>query len=271
MPICADGHTSHSSDYCDTCGSPITNAENPAPASPEKPKPAGLACPNCDAVNLPDSLFCEACGYDFTTGSMPRVADTSSWLDLGPEPEPEPEPAPQPAPEPEPAPEPQPQPEPAPTPEPAPAAPGRPLDGPVQWVAELWIDPQWYEVQESPDPLPSPGLPDIIPLRSTTVLIGRTSHSRGIFPDIEGGADTGISRRQAQLTTDQKRWFVEDLDSANGTFVGPAAGPLPDEPLTPGRRHELEASDRIYVGAWTRIVLRHATAEEAAADSGRTA
>ena len=103
----------------------------------------------------------------------------------------------------------------------------------MQWVAELWIDPQWYEVQESPDPLPSPGLPDIIPLRSTTVLIGRTSHSRGIFPDIEGGADTGISRRQAQLTTDEKRWFVEDLDSANGTFVGPAAGPLPDESPAP--------------------------------------
>ena len=31
------------------------------------------------------------------------------------------------------------------------------------WVAEVWIDPAWYEAQESPDPLPSPGLPAVDP------------------------------------------------------------------------------------------------------------
>ena len=25
------------------------------------------------------------------------------------------------------------------------------------WVAEIWIDPDWYADQESTDPLPSPG------------------------------------------------------------------------------------------------------------------
>ena len=33
---------------------------------------AAQACPNCNAPNPEDALFCEACGYDFTTGSMPR-------------------------------------------------------------------------------------------------------------------------------------------------------------------------------------------------------
>jgi hypothetical protein len=29
-------------------------------------------------------------------------------------------------------------------------------------------------------------------------------------------------------------------------------------PIAPGQRVELEDDDRIYVGAWTRIVVRHA-------------
>jgi len=34
--------------------------------------PTGNICPNCQAPNSPDALFCEACGYDFTTGTLPR-------------------------------------------------------------------------------------------------------------------------------------------------------------------------------------------------------
>ena len=45
------------------------------PAPPPRPADAaaGQTCPNCGLANLPDALFCEACGYDFTTGSMPRT------------------------------------------------------------------------------------------------------------------------------------------------------------------------------------------------------
>ena len=112
----------------------------------------------------------------------------------------------------------------------------------VDWVAEVWIDPAWYEAQDSPDPLPSPGLPDVVPLRSTSVLVGRKSVSRNINPEIDCGNDSGVSRRQAQMTTDGRRWFVEDLDSANGTFVGPASGALPDRPDR--RRHQARARCR---------------------------
>ena len=96
------------------------------------------------------------------------------------------------------------------------------------------------------------------------MLVGRTSRSRNIHPDIDCGTDSGVSRRQAQLTTDGTRWFVEDLDSANGTFVGTAAGALPEDPIPVGVKQELDADDRVYVGAWTRLVIRQATEDEQA-------
>jgi hypothetical protein len=130
------------------------------------------------------------------------------------------------------------------------------------WVAELSVDPAWYEVQESPDPLPAPGPPMVRPLRGRSVLVGRTSQSRNLRPDVDCESDSGVSRRQSQLSTDGSRWWVEDLESANGTFVGPADGPLPTDPIPVGVRHELAPDDRIYIGAWTRLVVRPATEEE---------
>ena len=132
------------------------------------------------------------------------------------------------------------------------------------WVAEVWIDPAWYEAQQSPDPMPSPGLPAVVPLRSKSILIGRTSRSRNIHPQIDCEPDSGVSRRQTQLTTDGSRWWVEDLDSANGTFVAAATGPIPVDPIPVGVKQELAADDRVYVGAWTRIVIRRATEDEKA-------
>jgi hypothetical protein len=150
----------------------------------------------------------------------------------------------------------------APAAAPAADAPAAPAPRPtVEWVAELWIDPDWYAAQGSTDPLPSPGLPDIAPLVKESNLVGRVSHSRGIFPDVDCELDTGCSRRHAMLTTDGTRWWIEDLNSANGTFVGSAAGPLPAMPIPQGRV-ELTPGQRIYVGAWTRIVVRRATEDE---------
>ena len=133
---------------------------------------------------------------------------------------------------------------------------------PLEWVAEVWVDPQWYAVQEAEEPMPSPGLPAVVGLTARSLLIGRVSPSRNIHPDIDCTSDTGVSRRHAQLTTDGQRWFVEDLGSSNGTFVGAASGPLPEDPIAVGPRTELDDDDRIYVGAWTRIVVRAATDDE---------
>jgi len=259
---CPQGHTSESTDYCDTCGAPIgANAAAPTPAggtaagaapAPEAstpdPAPGGRTCPNCQAPNPADALFCEACGYDFTTGALPRGAAPAapaaptapvSSLDLD-------------APDAAPA---------AAAPDPAPLAPAVPLE----WVAEVWVDPQWYAEQEVDEPCPTPGPPVIVPLTVRSLLVGRTSQSRNIHPEIDCGVDVGVSRRQAQLTTDGTRWWVEDLQSSNGTYVGPAEGPLPTQPLVAGQRREVGEGDRIYVGAWTRLVVRRATDEEALA------
>ena len=280
---CPNGHESDATDYCDVCGAPIGQeggasagasaagasgaapgaapdaAPDAAPEGQESAAPAPQECPNCGTDNDPAALFCEACGYDFTTGTMPRPAEAAptSALDLGAgvgsgDPQSPDSQAPDPqAPDPH-APDSQ-----------APDAPVAP-EVSVGWVVEVWVDPDWYASQESEDACPSPGLPETLPLRRQSLLIGRPSVSRGIHPDIDLGSDPGVSRRQAQLTTDGSRWWVEDLQSSNGTYVGSASGPLPEKPVPPGQRRELAEGDRVYVGAWTRLVVRRATPEEAA-------
>ncbi len=241
---CPNGHESTSTDYCDVCGAPIGDG---APAAgdgaaaatvtmPEAATGAAQTCPNCRTENRAAALFCEACGYDFTTGALPRSAAPPDAAQGG-----------------------------VAAPDVASSAPG-PLAPavPLEWVVEVWVDPDWYAQQESTEACPSPGLPAIIPLTVRSVLIGRTSRSRSIHPEIPCEADIAVSRRHAQLTTDGARWWVEDLGSSNGTFVGPASGPLPTVPLVAGQRQELVEDDRVYVGAWTRLVVRRATDEEKA-------
>jgi FHA domain/Double zinc ribbon len=295
---CPNGHASAADDYCDTCGAPIAaastldapaaagvGAERPAtPAAPSsgggEPAAAGaVTCPSCSTDNPAGSLFCEACGYDFTTGTMPRPPDgegSPGALDLGPA-----SPAQRldasaagrsapgapgaldgsDAPKAPDGSQASPAPQASAVP-PEPAAPPVAPPVPVQWVTEVWVDPDWYDAQESEEACPSPGLPAVVPLSRRSVLVGRPSASRSIHPDIDCSGDIGVSRRQAQLTTDGQRWWVEDLQSANGTYVGAASGPLPTSPLPPGQRHELAEDDRIYLGAWTRLVVRRATPEE---------
>ncbi len=241
---CPAGHTSQSEDYCDVCGMPIGAAgPSSGPAAPAAPAgmaasvPPGsavVACPSCGVENPAEALFCEACGYDFTTGTMPRSVPATG-AEVAPD-----------------------------APGDAGASPPPTPASPFTWVAEVWIDPDWYAEQVSPESLPSPGPPVVVPLRGTSLLVGRPSRSRNIHPDVDCGLDSGTSRRQTQLTTDGTRWWVEDLGSANGTFVGAASGPLPTDPIPVGPKHELADDDRIYVGAWTRIVVRRATEDEVA-------
>ncbi len=269
---CPNGHVSESTDYCDTCGAPIGPASAPDPGSPSRSSsapvtsgpdsgaasgggagsssasaaPATQPCPNCNQANTADALFCEACGYDFTTGTMPRPAAPTNSLDLGPTGAPGSTGGPGPTG--------------APAPDSVPPSMAPAVE--LEWVAEIWVDPDWYADQDSDEPCPSAGLPVVVPLRTQSLLIGRRSQSRNIHPEIECASDVGVSRRQAQLTTDGQRWWVEDLQSSNGTYVGAASGPLPTDALPPGQRRELAEDDRIYVGAWTRVVVRRATPEE---------
>ena len=252
-------------------GGAVATGRAPAPA------PAELVCPNCAASNVPGALYCENCGYDFTTGQLPRPLDPPAGMidqadvvsplpaDLAPPSGlvPPADAAPPPT-----------------DPASSPAGPGAPAvlappplgtvppvtptsaPGHVEWVAEVWVDPDWYTSQDVTEPCPSAGMPLIVPVLERTVLIGRLSTSRNIHPQIDLSSDNGVSRRHAQLNSDGQRWWVEDLQSANGTFVGPAGAPLPSTPIQVGQRVELDDHDRIFVGAWTRVVVRRATPEE---------
>jgi len=245
VSTCPAGHQTTATDYCDVCGlamgdAPPADATTPgAPATPaDAADPSGSAagtCPNCSAPNPANALFCEACGYDFTTGTMPRPLTPP--VGAGAEATP-----------------------PASAADDVPTNPSPALTDP--WVAEVWIDPDWYADQESTDPLPSPGMPRVVALRNASVLIGRASRSRNITPDIDLSSDNGISRRHAQLTTDGTRWWIEDLGSSNGTYVGGSVGALPTTPIPPGQKQEISEDDRIYLGAWTRIVVRRAAPGE---------
>jgi hypothetical protein len=211
-------------------------------------------CPHCQTENPDGALFCEACGYDFTTGAMPRdpTAGPGDLADTEPEGETVGHASAGPA-----------------GAAGAAGAAAAASDGSTgesttsfEWLAEVWVDPDWYQTQEAEDPCPSPGLPTIMPLRHRSVLLGRVSTSKNTHPEIDLSSDPGVSRRHAQLTTDGSRWFVEDLGSSNGTFVGPASGPLPQRAIAVGPKTELGDDDRLYVGAWTRVVVRRATPDE---------
>jgi FHA domain-containing protein/double zinc ribbon protein len=241
---CPQGHTSATDDFCDVCGTPIEPVSGavvepaptvrseptpvPAPAAPAAPAPGPpKTCPNCQAGNAADALFCEDCGYDFATGQLPpppaQIDPISGRV----------------------------------------AAPvgSAPTPADVTWVAEVWVDPDWFTHQQAAGTCPTSGLPTVVPLRGTVQLIGRRSHSRKINPEIDCSGDGAISHRHAQLNLTGERWSVQDLGSTNGTYVG-APGAYPNQQLPPRQRRELADDERIYLGAWTRIVVRKATAAE---------
>jgi len=188
---------------------------------------APVSCPHCGSMNDADNLFCESCGYDFTTGQIPEapvgapVADPAAGAQI----------------------------EASPPPEPASS----------RWIVVVEVDPAWFalkgELSDQPCPPPSTST---ITLGQHVSLIGRTSQSRGIHPEVALDGDTAVSRRHAQLVIDGDQVSVVDLSSTNGTYViGPADAPSDDaHPLTAGVPAVLHDGDRVFLGAWTRLTVR---------------
>jgi FHA domain/Double zinc ribbon len=230
---CPNGHQSNDPEWCDTCGAPIGGSPAPAsppaasaPAIPTAPSPpAGspggptVDCPNCGLSNDADNLFCEQCGYDFTTGQAP----------------------------------------------PKPAAVEPPAetkafpDSDVKWVVVVEVDPVWYSLKGSlaDQPCP-PASSSTVALTQHTALVGRSSQSRDIHPEIALEGDTGVSRRHAQLVRDGDDLVVIDLSSTNGTYIVPAGSDPTDDTtaVEPGLSTPLHDGDRVYLGAWSRLTIR---------------
>lgn len=215
---CPIGHESTDPEWCDTCGARIGGqaAARPEPAAATSEDPE--ICPHCQTLNPPDNLFCEACGYDFTTGQTP----------------------------------------PAPAPPPG-AAPSAPSAGEAAWVVVVEVSAEWYALKGSlaDQPCPPPST-STVTLTGHTSLVGRTSQSKGIHPEVPLDQDTGVSRRHAQFVRDGEHMTVVDLSSTNGTFVVYRSEPPTDDtPATePGVATAIDDGDCVYLGAWTKLTLR---------------
>jgi hypothetical protein len=223
-------------------------------------------CPHCSAEIDPLARFCEVCGYDPSTGSLPsanapviRPAPPVPALSLPPAPplrlppfDPEGDLEAELADEDEldfedsqatnsttPAWSQ------ALAPQPRPAG---------TWTAVITADRNYYEGQgvEGVDfPL---GVPSrTIELPEGPVAIGRHSRSRGTHPaiDLSGPPeDPAVSHTHASLLPSDSGWKLVDHGSTNGTYLNESGDPVPaNQPLT------VKPGDRIYVGCWTRITL----------------
>jgi pSer/pThr/pTyr-binding forkhead associated (FHA) protein len=95
-------------------------------------------------------------------------------------------------------------------------------------------------------------------LEKDRATIGRSSASRGIYPDIDLSGpptDTGVSHRHAVLLRQAEgSWAILDPGSTNGTYLNDSSEAIP--------RHEpvpIVAGDQIHIGAWTTLTLHPAT------------
>jgi pSer/pThr/pTyr-binding forkhead associated (FHA) protein len=85
---------------------------------------------------------------------------------------------------------------------------------------------------------------------SGPILIGRQDAARGHFPELDlnhdGGYDSGVSRRHARLSVEENVTYIEDLDSANGSFIN-------DMRLQPHTAYRLQVGDELRLGS---LILR---------------
>jgi hypothetical protein len=227
---CPNGHQSTDTEWCDTCGAPIGGAPVAAappeaavvPSAPPAAATDGgprTSCPNCGSSNDGDNLFCEQCGFDFTTGQAPPQAPVVE-----------------------------------PVLEPAPI-----LDSNVKWVVVVEVDPVWFSLKGSLADQACPSASSsTVALTQKTALIGRSSQSRDIHPEIALDGDTGVSRRHAQFVRDGDDLVVIDLSSTNGTYVVAAGSDPTDETpaVEAGLSTSLHDGDRVYLGAWSRLTVR---------------
>ena len=216
-------------------------------------------CENCNTAYGPDDMFCENCGYDFITGSLPSDAGTA-----GPAPAPQTTPS-GPGPDAPPA---------APSvlsPGGAPGEDGRPAAvgadaatageaaGAVPRMRILVaVDRAFFDevVNDGEIDFPDPCPPETeLNLAGPEVHIGRTSDSRAIHPDIDVAAITGdqaVSSRHAVLRVAEDGGFtIVDVGSTNGTFLDT----VDSDPITQGVPVDMAPGTPVYVGAWTRIVI----------------
>lgn len=140
-------------------------------------------CPNCGAAHGDGDVFCEHCGFDFLTGSLPTPDEAVTAVPSAGPTETEPDTRVR-------------------------------ITADPDYHARMDAD----GVLAFPDPPPQPRE---LPITGSEVLIGRARPSRGLFPDIDLSDDPAVSSRHAVLhRRDDGSWTITDLGSTNGTYLG---------------------------------------------------
>jgi hypothetical protein len=229
------------------------------PAAPEA-APGELICPACGAEVEPGEAFCANCGASLAQAPIPPEPVEEAEAAGVPTP---PEEAPEPPIEIEAAPEEVPAPPVAVAEPPAEAAARTcPACGSEIEAGDAFCSTCGFALQAVAVPSGAPAAPvkpaavgprlvvgasgAEIPLPDKDeVLVGREDPVSGIFPDVDltphGGEEGGVSRRHARLIRENGKYYVEDLDSTNFTFVN-------KQKLTPKTRQQVGEGDEIRFG-----------------------
>lgn len=226
---CPDGHDSTESDYCSVCGlalagSPVgaaVSAPPPATAAPPAAAGGGAACGNCGEPHGPDDVFCENCGFDFASETLPEPEPAVTSIAGGADPVPT-------------------------------------TVGEVLGTVTISTDAAHHARMDSEGVLAFPDperAPVVVELRTPIVTVGRAKASRGLHPDIDLASasleDPAASSRHAVIERKPDgTWWITDLGSTNGTYLGDTDTQLEADTPTawmPGTP--------VLVGAWTKLEL----------------
>ena len=84
-----------------------------------------------------------------------------------------------------------------------------------------------------------------LPQDEAEIVLGREDAVSGVFPEINlepfGAQDAGVSRRHLKIRQSAGTWWVEDLNSVNGTFLN-------RQRLTPAQPTPLKDGDELRLG-----------------------
>ena len=207
------------------------------PLAAAEPEEKGWVCTNCSAEQEAGTRFCEVCGYDPSTGSLPHTNAPVVRPALDPSPRPT-----------------------TTSSQPSfsqPSQPSQPSSPSVAGTLQAVItaDHEYFRSHQLDEVQFPVGVPTrTIEMSQGPLSIGRRSRSRGTNPGIDLAGppdDPAVSHLHASLLpTDDGRWTLVDHGSTNGTYLNGSADPVPaNRPLPVG------PGDRIYVGAWTCISL----------------
>jgi hypothetical protein len=213
--------------FCDNCGKSLSVPSIVAPAvagsalQPVMPvRAAAVTCQSCGTLAIAGDAYCSNCG-----NSLPAAAMSGRM------------PAPQPV-----------------------VAPLGPAASAVPPTAPV-TPPKVFPTMPVAPPVPA-AQPYFVVVATgarlnlganSEVLVGRVDPVSGVFPDVDltshGGDEGGVSRRHLKITLAGNQYFVQDMNSTNGSWIG-------QNRVQPGARVPLNNGDQLRLG---RVLLNFFT------------